>query len=154
MDPIGLGLEHFDGIGRWREKEHVEIRLSTGDTAAPKKRTMKFDLSIEAHGEVAGITSATFSDPVELGRILAASPVCQQCVVRQIFRYASGRMETAGDRPTIDHLYDIFRTSGFRFRVLLMALVETPEFLQGAGNQTQIAARKAEESSGGKYGPQ
>jgi hypothetical protein len=64
-------------------------------------------------------------------------------------------MEAPGDRPTIDHLYDIFRASGFRFRALLMALVETPEFLQGVGSKEQmIAARKAEAGSGDKYGPQ
>ena len=138
MDPIGLGLEHFDAIGRWRDKEHIEIRPFIGDVFAVRKPVRKFDLNIEARGEVAGLANAAFVDPVELGPILAASPVCQECVVRQVLRYACGRLETSADQQTIRHTYDIFRESGFRFRALLLALVQAPEFLEdGIANVTQ-----------------
>ncbi len=145
MDPIGLGLEHFDAIGRWRDKERIEIRDVIGDVFAKRKQVRRFDLDIESHGEVAGIANSGFSDPVELGPILAGSPVCQECIVRQIFRYASGRMEAPADQKTINHIYDIFRESGFHFRALLLALAQTPEFSEGSGSgsqQTQIAARR------------
>jgi hypothetical protein len=146
MDPIGLGLEHFDAIGRWRDKEHIEIRPFIGDVFAPKRQVKRFDLDIEAHGEVAGIAHSVFADPVELGPILAASPVCQECVVRQVYRYACGRLETSADEQTIRGLYDIFRKSGFQFRALLLGLVQTPTFLEEGianGNQpAQTATRR------------
>ena len=56
--------------------------------------------------------------------------MCQECVVRQMFRYSYGRLETASDEKTIDQLYDQFKASGFKFKSLLVALVQSPEFLR------------------------
>jgi hypothetical protein len=49
---------------------------------------------------------------VKLGQILSQSTVCQQCMVRQIFRYAYGRMETSADDAAISQLFASFRDSG------------------------------------------
>jgi len=57
--------------------------------------------------------------------------VCQECMVRQIFRYAYGRMETSADEDTIRHLFTTFRDSGFHFKDMLIGLIKTPEFLDG-----------------------
>jgi hypothetical protein len=76
---------------------------------------------------VAGIPNSTFSDAKQLGRILADSTVCQQCVVRQIFRYANGRLETTADEETIQKLFARFRDSGFHFKELLIALATEGE---------------------------
>jgi len=119
MDPIGFGLESFDAIGRWREKETV---------VTPSKR---FELPLETGGEIAGLPSSAFSEAKQLGRILAESPVCQECIVRQMFRYAYGRLETSPDQETIQRLFIAFRDSGFHFKDLLIALVRSPEFLHG-----------------------
>ena len=86
--------------------------------ATPKK----FDLPLETSGEVAGLPDSAFSDSKQLGRILAESPVCRQCIVRQIFRYANGRLETASDEETIQNLFSRFRDSGFHFQEILIAL--------------------------------
>jgi hypothetical protein len=65
--------------------------------------------------------------------------VCQKCIVRQIFRYSYGRLETNADEKTIDQLYEQFKGSGFKFKNLLVALVQSPEFLrqwtQSAGSR-------------------
>jgi hypothetical protein len=53
-----------------------------------------------------------------------------------MFRYAYGRLETSADEGTIDRLYEQFKGSGFKFRSLLMALVQSPEFLRQWGPQT------------------
>jgi hypothetical protein len=118
MDPIGFGLEGFDALGHARNKETIQINGPDPNRSAPKK----FDLPLETSGEVAGLPNSAFSDSRQLGRILAESPVCQQCVVRQIFRYANGRLETADDEETIQHLFARFRDSGFHFKELLIAL--------------------------------
>jgi hypothetical protein len=55
--------------------------------------------------------------------VLARSEQCQECVVKQYFRYIAGRMETPADRPLIRRVYDEFRRSDFRFKELIAALM-------------------------------
>src|SRR5579864_2435602 len=127
MDPIGFGLESFDAIGRLRQHETILIESPTGKLKDEKK----IDLELDTRGEVAGIQNSTFSDSSQLGRILSQSPVCQECMVRQIFRYAFGRLETSSDEETIHQLFATFRDSGFHFKDLLPGLVRSPQFLSG-----------------------
>jgi hypothetical protein len=127
MDPIGFGLENFDAIGRWRDKELI-VFVSSEGTRTPAKR---FELPLETGGEIAGIPKSTFSDARQLGAILAESPVCQECIVRQFFRYAYGRLETASDQETVHRLFVAFRDSGFKLKELLIGLVRSPEFVRG-----------------------
>jgi len=127
MDPIGFGLESFDAIGRFRQHETILIESPTGNRRADKK----IDLDLDTRGEIAGIPNSAFSDSSQLGKILAQSPVCQECMVRQIFRYAYGRLETSSDEETIHRLFASFRDSGFHFKELLAGLVRSPAFLAG-----------------------
>jgi len=127
MDPIGFGLESFDAIGRFREHETILIESPTGKTKDEKK----INLDLDTRGEVAGIPNSAFSDSSQLGSILAQSTVCQECMVRQIFRYAFGRLETSSDEQTIHQLFAAFRDSGFHFKDLLIGLARSPEFLAG-----------------------
>ena len=56
------------------------------------------DLDIDATGYVAGIPDSQFSSPAELGAVLAKSAQCQECVVKQYFRYTRAgwkRLRTA-----------------------------------------------------------
>ena len=127
MDPIGFGLESFDAIGRFREHEIILIESPTGNRRADKR----INLNLDTKGEIAGIPESTFSDARQLGSILAQSRVCQECMVRQIFRYAYGRMETAADEDTIHQLFTAFHDSGFHYKDLLIGLVRAPQFLSG-----------------------
>ena len=127
MDPIGFGLESFDAVGRYRSRETILIESETGK----RKDDKKIDLNLDTTGEVAGIPSSSFSDARQLGTILSGSKVCQECMVRQIFRYAYGRIETSADEATIQQLFATFRDSGFHFRDLMIALVKSPQFMAG-----------------------
>ena len=127
MDPIGFGLESFDGVGRYRQKERIEI----SDPAAMRTSAKTIDLALDATGEIAGIPNSAFTGSAELGRVLAQSRVCQECVVRQLFRYAYGRMETPPDQESIERAYTSFKDSGFHFKDLIFALVRAPEFGEG-----------------------
>jgi hypothetical protein len=73
-------------------------------------------------GEIAGLPDSAFRNSKQRGSILAESKVCQTCVVRQLFRYAAGRLETAADQDLIERLSARFRESGFRFKELFIAL--------------------------------
>jgi hypothetical protein len=131
MDPIGFGFEHFDAVGRWREKEMIRMPPRPGEAGGGLRGgPPPVPVDINAQGEIAGLPDSTFSGARELGAILAESPVCQKCIVRQMFRYSYGRLETSADETTIDSLFDRFKGSGFRFRSLLIALVQSPEFLR------------------------
>lgn len=131
MDPIGFGLENYDASGRWRDKEVIEFESSDPKGRRPGKNV---ELPIDAKGEIAGLANSAFSEPKQIGRVLADSRACQECVVKQIFRYAFGRLETAADRETVRSTFAAFRESRFRFKELLIALVRAPQFLDGIAN--------------------
>ncbi|MGH9721210.1 MAG: DUF1592 domain-containing protein, partial [Bryobacteraceae bacterium] len=119
IDSIGFGLEKFDAIGARREK--LTIVFQPGRKEADKG-PRRVELDLDTSGAVAGIPDSSFRSPKELGRVLAASSQCQQCVVKQMFRFGYGRPETAADRATIDAAFERFRGSGFKFKEMLAAL--------------------------------
>jgi hypothetical protein len=148
MDPIGFGLESFDAIGRFRQHETILIENPNGNRRADKK----IDLDLDTRGEIAGIPNSAFSDSMQLGGILAQTPVCQECMVRQIFRYAFGRLETSSDEETIHQLFATFRDSGFHFKDLLTGLVRSPEFLAGLEDNQKGVTRTPGPSVSSKTG--
>ena len=119
IDPIGFGLEKFDAIGGRRDKLVLTFR---GGRNERNKEPTKAVLELDTSGEISGLPNSRFQSPRELGRVLAESPDCQQCVVKQLFRFAFGRPETGADRPVIEAAFDRFRNSRFRFRELMVAL--------------------------------
>lgn len=127
MDPIGFGLENYDAVGAWRDTEIVDVPSGFGEA----RRTKAVNVDITATGEIAGLANSTFSDARALGRVLASSPLCQDCVVKQVFRYAFGRPETPADRLTMTRVAEAFRNSGFKFKEILISLVRSPQFLEG-----------------------
>ena len=134
MDAVGFGLEKFDAIGARREQMVLEFRKKSyedededGKHPVPK-RIITLPLNTNAY--VAGIPNSEFSSPQQLGAVLANSPQCQECVVKQYFRFQAGRHETAADRPLIRFVTDDFRNSGFRFKELILSLVLFREFPQ------------------------
>jgi len=136
MDPIGFGLEGFDAIGRYREKETIFIASASESARAQPK---KIDLPLDTKGAIAGIPDSAFTDAKQLGKILAGSQVCQECMVRQMFRYAYGRLETPADQPIIQELFARFRDSGFHFKELLLGIVRSPEFTRGLDPKDRVA---------------
>jgi hypothetical protein len=75
MDPIGYGLEHFDGIGGYR----------TLDSGQP----------IDATGTFPG--GKTFDGANQLATILASDPRYAPCVTQQMLTYGVGRSFDADD---------------------------------------------------------
>ncbi|MCB9665808.1 MAG: DUF1592 domain-containing protein [Alphaproteobacteria bacterium] len=67
MDPIGLGLEQFDALGRYRQTEH--------------------GLPIDPSGELDGIA---FADGAALGGLLAQHPALLPCVAAHLVAQAGG----------------------------------------------------------------
>jgi hypothetical protein len=125
IDPIGYGLEKFDAIGGRREK----MKLTFGGgfrNRGPAPKSIELDL--DTSGAIAGIPDSKFVSPRELGTLLARTPQCQECVVKQYFRYIAGRLETPADRPMISKVTADFRRSQFHFQELIGSLVLAREF--------------------------
>jgi cytochrome c553 len=132
IDPIGFGLEKFDAVGAKRDRFTLDFTPERGEGRRGPRKTM--DLDIDATGYIAGIPDSQFSSPAELGAVMAKSAQCQECVVKQYFRYTLGRMETPADRPAIHRLLEEFRGSQFRFKELIVALARLREFPNTEGN--------------------
>ncbi|MCL4850522.1 MAG: DUF1592 domain-containing protein [Bryobacteraceae bacterium] len=125
VDPIGFGFEKFDAIGARREMAKLFFADNEHDRRAPPKIV---ELALDTSGSLAGVPDSNFTSPRELGAVLAKTPQCQECVVKQYFRYTVGRMETLADRPVIQRVFKDFRDSQFRFKELIISLVRTREF--------------------------
>jgi len=135
MDSIGFGMEKFDATGARREQVTLEFH-GVGETEGKPARVLRtINLKIDTAGTVAGIPNSQFNSPAELGAILAKSAQCQECVVRQYFRYTAGRLDTEADRPLILKVTDAFRKSQFKFQEMIVALTLMREFPQKAESQ-------------------
>ncbi|MBM4292419.1 MAG: DUF1592 domain-containing protein [Deltaproteobacteria bacterium] len=106
LDPIGLALERFDGVGRWRDRDNGAL--------------------IDASGELDGVP---FDDALGLGRAVRAHPAFGPCVARTLTRYAAGRAATEEEGPLVEDLAARFAALGYRLKPLLLEVVMSPLFL-------------------------
>jgi hypothetical protein len=136
IDPIGFGLEKFDAIGARRNKLQLRFFGDRRNRDTPPKMV---ELDLDTTGFVAGLQNSNFMSPKQLGEVLARSPQCQECVVKQYFRYTAGRTETAGDRPLIRKVTEDFRQANFRFKELVISMIRAREF-PGAGGPLSVAS--------------
>ena len=116
-DPIGLALESFDGIGKFRLSENE----STIDTSG------NFD-------------GAAFSNAAELGQAFAESPLVSACLVENLYRYAVGRKQTNGERRLLRYLEDTFAQRGYQVPAL-MGHIATSEAFRTATAPTPEASK-------------
>jgi len=125
IDPIGFGLEKFDAIGMRRE-QHKLLFYPAGHAnrrAKPKEVLLPLDTT----ARVAGVADSEFSSAAQLGQLLARTPQCQECIVKQVFRYLAGRPETPADRPVLNRALEDFRKSDFHFKQILISLTAARE---------------------------
>jgi hypothetical protein len=130
IDPIGFGFEKFDAIGQRREKLKLTFREGSGEESE-KRPVSTLQLELDTRGKVAGLPNSDFTSPKQIGAVLARSPQCQECVVKQYFRYITGRSEAPADRPQISRMFEEFRKSGFHFQELMVATMKAREFPVG-----------------------
>jgi hypothetical protein len=105
MDPIGLGLENFDGVGRWREEEN--------------------GATIDPGGELDG---EAFADAWALAGTLAAHEDFGPCVNRTVYRYATGRTDAEAEAALVDWHADGLKESGYRLQFLMRDVALGPAF--------------------------
>lgn len=115
MDPIGLGLENFDALGRYRTREN--------------------DRPINAAGEL--LTGETFHDVAGLKKILAESRKedFYRCLSEKLLTYAIGRGVEYYDATTIDILVGRLQDKNPTLRELIFGVIESAPFQQRRGSQ-------------------
>ena len=105
MDPIGLALEQFDGIGAFRTTEN--------------------GVAIDASGELDGVM---FTDARGLGTAIAANENVTSCFVRTLLRYARGAVEDPSEDIVIEELDSQFGAAGYSMPELMQAIATSPAF--------------------------
>jgi hypothetical protein len=93
MDPLGYAFEHYDGIGKYRDKDNGILVDSTGE--------------LEADG-----VKKPFKDARDLSQILASSKSVAQCFATQWLRFAMKRVDTEEDRASLDAMDAAFAGKG------------------------------------------
>jgi hypothetical protein len=103
LDPIGFGLENFDAIGRWREKNN------TGAV-------------IDSEGNLP--TGETFSTPAQLKRLLAKREAdLARNLTERLMAYALGRQLEGYDEVVIDQLMSRIAEEGYRVRTMITEII-------------------------------
>lgn len=108
IDPLGFGLENFDAIGRWRDKD-------ANGKPVDSLATLPGDIS--------------FSTPAELKQLLAQSDdLFLRNLCRKMLGYALGRPLEYYDEPVITDLVKTLRANDLRIRPLIHAIVASKPF--------------------------
>ena len=102
MDPLGLGLENFDGMGRWRDKYEKH--------------------PIDASGTLS--TGEFFNGPSELKRILLGKKdLFAKNLSKKMLSFALGRSLQFKDTPTTKHLTKTLMETDFHTTTFVRELV-------------------------------
>jgi hypothetical protein len=105
MDPIGLALERFDGIGEFRQTDN--------------------GAQIDASGELDG---ARFTDARGLGMALSQNAGVTACFTRTLLRYARGALEDPSEAALIEALHGEFAAAQYRMSDLMLAITTQTAF--------------------------
>ncbi|MGC6459577.1 MAG: DUF1592 domain-containing protein [Akkermansiaceae bacterium] len=115
IDPIGLPLENFDPIGRWRD--HYP-KVNRNDRQAPVVETT----TTLSNGK-------KLNDIVELkALLLERESQVIRCLAEKLMSYGTGRLMEAGDRGEINKIVSTLETKGNGLRDLVHLITTSALF--------------------------
>jgi hypothetical protein len=107
MDPIGLSLENFDAIGRWRNEDE--------------------GVKIDASGQL--VDGSAIDGPAALRKaLLARSDVFVAVLTEKLLMYGAGRETKYFDMPAVRTIMRDAAKSRYRFSDLVLGVVKSPAF--------------------------
>ncbi len=106
MDPLGLGLEHYDAIGSFR----------TEDDGFP----------VDASGQL--IDGQAFSNAREMAALIQQDERFDHCIVEKLFTYALGRPVASSEQPFAEAIAEEFAQSGSELPELIKLIVTSEPF--------------------------
>ncbi len=112
MDPLGFGLENYDGIGRWR--------------------TMDGKFPVDASGTLPN--GKTFATPAAMrAELISQLPEFSRCLTEKMLTFALGRGLQSFDRRTIDDIDRKLAAAGYRFQSLIYEVARSLPFQERRG---------------------
>jgi hypothetical protein len=111
MDPIGFGLENYDGIGAWRET----------DDGFP----------IDPSGQLA--EGPAFTDATGLLRAIQSDPRVPECLARQLMTYGLGRGLSGTDLCHVRDVTTAFAAGGHSLESAMIGIATSPVFTSRRG---------------------
>jgi hypothetical protein len=133
MDPLGLTLENFDGVGSFRTKENGAVIDPSG--------------TLNGH---------EFDGGEGLGQALHDDPQTPHCLVDKMYRFAVGRKATPDERAYVSYLDQIFQANGYRVPELMRAIAVSRSFYavtaptEATGTPQRTAVQTSKRSNGGR----
>jgi hypothetical protein len=108
MDPLGLALENFNALGRWRDKERAE--------------------PVDASGKL--LTGESFKEIRELKKILVDRHRREfyRCLTEKLLTYSLGRGLEAYDVQAVDTIVERIEGEGGRASALIAGIIESAPF--------------------------
>lgn len=113
MDPVGLGLENFNGLGQYRRTDNGAEIIPSGNIDADR-----------------------FTDAVDLSRLLHDNPNVGPCIADRMYRYATGHAETDAELDELGRITDFYTAQGYRVRQLMFGIATSDGFRR-AGPRSQ-----------------
>lgn len=105
IDPPGFLFENYDAIGKYRTESEGYPVDSTGE-----------------------LDGTPLANAVELADHLTDNETLVSCLVQQLYRHTQGRREQPNERPMLRALETQLAQSGYDFKSLMLALVQSPGF--------------------------
>ncbi len=113
FDPIGIVLEHYDLIGRWRDEEKGQPIIARETTVTGE--------TLEGIGDLRGLFTKH-------------KDKFYRCVTEKLLTYALGRGLEPFDASTVDRIAAEVAAEGGKFSTLLVAVIESPAFQTRRGD--------------------
>ena len=112
MDPLGFGLENYNGIGKWR--------------------TMDGKFPVDASGTLPN--GKTFATPGQMRALLESQlPEFARCIVEKMMIYSLGRGLGSYDRRTVNAITSDWARAGYPFQSLIFEIVQSLPFQSRRG---------------------
>ncbi len=116
LDPLGFGLENFDGIGGWRTLDNKK--------------------DIDASGELPG--GVKFDGPAQLRKVLLGkADQFRSCFAEKLLTFGLGRGLEYYDKCALDDIVKAAKTDGDKFSALVLAIVKSDPFQKRKGKRSE-----------------
>ncbi len=116
LDPLGFGLENFDGIGGWRTLDNKK--------------------EIDSSGELPG--GLKFSGPAELRKVLLGkADQFRSCFAEKLLTFGLGRGLEYYDKCALDDVVKAAKADGDKFSALVLAVVKSDPFQKRKGKRSE-----------------
>ncbi len=115
IDPIGFGLENFNAIGQWRDKD--------GDTPVDSAGVLTTGQKFNHAGDLANILLTDRRDTY------------LHAIVHKMLTYALGRGTEPYDRPAIEAILTRMAQDNYSFQSLVLGITESLPFQKRRGDK-------------------